>query len=266
MHKMFSEEVVEELGASDRGSPLQLRRTRSDRGRGEAETNWWTNKATLTLLDPLERWPERRMPCLRRWVRTWRFATLNCSSTPSSARRTRSTPMGTCTASAPSMEYCAERLGVAMGPITLVVRVLAARVRARPGTCEAHRWTSAQMIVTLLGSSIADAGRPKRRPSWANASAPRSTSSRTAATAARWRPARVAAAKPTGTSSASASRGMRSTGREHRDSLGLRGDRQGPMPWSASAELFSCGIFVIVLPGHVDSGLSANVLQRGCAQ
>lgn len=65
VRKMFSHEVVPELGTTY-GDRLfnydgcdQIATALK-----KLETNSWTKSATLTLLDPLERWPDRRMPCL----------------------------------------------------------------------------------------------------------------------------------------------------------------------------------------------------------
>jgi hypothetical protein len=118
--KMFSAEVIEELGTTygdrlfDYAGHDQIaaavRKLKIDR---------WTNKATLTLLDPLERWPERRMPCLTvvdlkiRDSRLLLYAFFRSQNALNS--------YGNMYGLRAIQSYCANQLDVAIGPITLFV-------------------------------------------------------------------------------------------------------------------------------------------------
>ena len=118
--KMFSEEIVEELGTTygDRlfnyaghdQIAIAVEKLKAD---------WWTNKATLTLLDPLERWPERRMPCLTLVDLKIRDSKLLLYAFFRSQNALNS--YGNMYGLRAIQSYCAKKLGVAVGPITFFV-------------------------------------------------------------------------------------------------------------------------------------------------
>ena len=118
--KMFSGEVVEELGTTY-GDRL-FNYAGHDQIAVAVEklkTDWWTNKATLTLLDPLERWPERRMPCLTLVDLKIRDSQLLLYAFFRSQNALNS--YGNMYGLRAIQSYCAEKLGVPVGPITLFV-------------------------------------------------------------------------------------------------------------------------------------------------
>jgi hypothetical protein len=118
--KMFSEEIIEELGTTY-GDRL-FNYAGHDQIAAAVErlqTNWWTNKATLTLLDPLERWPERRMPCLTAVDLKIRNSQLLIYAFFRSQNALNS--YGNMYGLRAIQKYCADKLGVATGPITLFV-------------------------------------------------------------------------------------------------------------------------------------------------
>ena len=118
--KMFSEEVVEELGTTygDRlfnydghdQIATAINRLKAD---------WWTNKATLTLLDPLELWPERRMPCLTVVDLKIRDSQLTLLAFFRSQNAMNA--YGNMYGLRAIQSFCAKQLGVEEGPLTLFV-------------------------------------------------------------------------------------------------------------------------------------------------
>jgi thymidylate synthase len=118
--KMFSEEVVEELGTTygDRlfnyAGHDQIAAAVTQLGRAP-----WSNKATLTLLDPLEQWPERRMPCLTTVDLKIRDAELRVFAFFRSQNVLNA--YGNIYGLRAVQRFCAEQLGVPMGPLTLFV-------------------------------------------------------------------------------------------------------------------------------------------------
>ncbi len=118
--KMFSTEVIKELGTTygdrlfDYAGHDQIAAAV-----GKLQIDWWTNKATLTLLDPLERWPERRMPCLTVVDLKIRGSQLLLYAFFRSQNALNS--YGNMYGLRAIQSYCANQLGVAMGPITLFV-------------------------------------------------------------------------------------------------------------------------------------------------
>jgi hypothetical protein len=120
VRKMFSEEVVEELGTTY-GDRL-FNYAGHDQIAAAVErlkTDWWTNKATLTLLDPLERWPERRMPCLTVVDLKIRDSQLLVYAFFRSQNALNA--YGNMYGLRAIQSHCAKELRVAMGPITLFV-------------------------------------------------------------------------------------------------------------------------------------------------
>jgi thymidylate synthase len=120
VRKMFSEKVVTELGTTygDRlfnyaghdQIAVAIRKLRA---------HSWTKSATLTLLDPLERWPERRMPCLVAIdlkVRDGRL-TLYAFFRSQNALNAYGNMYGL----SAIQTHCAEELGVEIGALTLFV-------------------------------------------------------------------------------------------------------------------------------------------------
>jgi thymidylate synthase len=118
--KMFSEEVIEDLGTTY-GDRLfnYAGRDQIAAAVEKLRADWWTNKATLTLLDPLERWPERRMPCLTVVDLKIRSSQLLIYAFFRSQNALNS--YGNMYGLRAIQSYCAGKLGVAMGPITLFV-------------------------------------------------------------------------------------------------------------------------------------------------
>jgi len=118
--KMFSEEVVQELGTTY-GDRLfnYAGRHQIAAAVEKLKADWWTNKATLTLLDPLERWPERRMPCLTVVDLKIRKSQLLVYAFFRSQNALNA--YGNMYGLRAIQSYCADKLGVAMGPITLFV-------------------------------------------------------------------------------------------------------------------------------------------------
>jgi hypothetical protein len=118
--KMFSEEVVEELGTTY-GDRLFNYAGHDQIATAVAQlrTASWSNKATLTLLDPLERWPERRMPCLTVVDLKIRDSQLRLFAFFRSQNVLNS--YGNIYGLRAVQRYCAEQLGVPMGPLTLIV-------------------------------------------------------------------------------------------------------------------------------------------------
>jgi hypothetical protein len=118
--KMFSAEVIEELGTTYGDRLFDY--VGHDQIAGAVEKlkiDWWSNKATLTLLDPLERWPERRMPCLTVLDLKIRDSQLLLYAFFRSQNALNS--YGNMYGLRAIQSYCATLLGVAMGPITLFV-------------------------------------------------------------------------------------------------------------------------------------------------
>lgn len=120
VRKMFSYEIVKELGTTYGDRLFDY--AGHDQIAAAVDTlknDWWSNKATLTLLDPLERWPERRMPCLTvvdlkiRDSRLLLYAFFRSQNALNS--------YGNMYGLRAIQSYCAEKLDVAMGPITLFV-------------------------------------------------------------------------------------------------------------------------------------------------
>ena len=120
VRKMFSHEVVAELGTTY-GDRL-FSYDGHDQIAAAIErlkAHWWTNKATLTLLDPLERWPDRRMPCLTvvdlkiRDNRLHLFAFFRSQNVLNS--------YGNMYGLGAIQTYCAEQLEVKEGTVTLFV-------------------------------------------------------------------------------------------------------------------------------------------------
>jgi thymidylate synthase len=118
--KMFSEEVVEELGTTY-GDRLfnYAGHDQIAAAVQKLKTDWWTNKATLTLLDPLEQWPERRMPCLTVIDLKIRDSQLLIYAFFRSQNALNS--YGNMYGLRAIQSYCADKLGVPMGPVTLFV-------------------------------------------------------------------------------------------------------------------------------------------------
>jgi hypothetical protein len=118
--KMFSEKVVEELGTTY-GDRLfnYAGRDQIAAAVERLRADWWTNKATLTLLDPLQQWPERRMPCLTVVDLKIRNSQLLVYAFFRSQNALNA--YGNMYGLRAIQSYCADRLGVAMGPITLFV-------------------------------------------------------------------------------------------------------------------------------------------------
>ena len=85
----------------------------------QLSTASWSNKATLTLLDPLEQWPERRMPCLTVVDLKIRDSQLRLFAFFRSQNVLNS--YGNIYGLRAVQRYCAEQLGVPMGPLTLFV-------------------------------------------------------------------------------------------------------------------------------------------------
>jgi hypothetical protein len=118
--KMFSEDVVEELGTTY-GDRL-FNYAGQDQIASAVErlkTVWWTNKATLTLLDPLERWPERRMPCLTTVDLKIRDSQLLLFAFFRSQNALNA--YGNMYGLRAIQRHCADKLGVEIGPLTLFV-------------------------------------------------------------------------------------------------------------------------------------------------
>jgi thymidylate synthase len=118
--KMFSQVIIEELGTTygDRlfnyaghdQIAVAIEKLRTD---------WWSNKATLTLLDPLDQWPERRMPCLALVDLKIRNSQLHVYAFFRSQNALNS--YGNMYGLYGIQSHCAEKLGVAIGSITLFV-------------------------------------------------------------------------------------------------------------------------------------------------
>jgi thymidylate synthase len=120
VRKMFSADVIEELGTTY-GDRLFSYDGHDQIAAAvqKLEDDWWTNKATLTLLDPLERWPERRMPCLTVVDLKIRDSQLLLYAFFRSQNVLNS--YGNMYGLRAIQSYCADKLGVAVGPMTLFV-------------------------------------------------------------------------------------------------------------------------------------------------
>ena len=117
------------------------------------KTDWWTNKATLTLLDPLERWPEQQMSSLTVVDLKIRDSQLLLYAFFRSQNALNA--YGNMYGLRAIHWCCTERLGVAIGPITLFVS--SPHVFERDLERAKHIGGQVlRLIVTLLGSSIAE--------------------------------------------------------------------------------------------------------------